>query len=72
MLTPFDDILERRHCERQVRLFGFLWHVPCGGTLEVRPSRLRPSCVYAVCERCGDVSWPPQIPKPAGLKEKTT
>jgi hypothetical protein len=61
--TLYDDILQRGRCKAHVRLFGFLWRVPCGGRIEVRPSRVRPNCAYSVCEKCGDVTWPPQIVK---------
>jgi hypothetical protein len=60
MTTLIDDILQKDRCRARIRFLGFLWRVECGGRIEIRPSRTRPNCAYAVCERCGDVTWPPQ------------
>ena len=57
-LRMYEDL--QRRCQARVRLFGFLWHVRCGGGLRERPSAIHVGRVYSVCQRCGDVTWPKQ------------
>lgn len=61
MATLFDDILQRGRCKAMVRLFGFLWRVRCGGKMQTRSSALHSNRDYSICQKCGDVTWPPRV-----------
>ena len=60
LTTKIGDTLQRGRCQARVRLFGFLWPVQCGGALAARHSVIHPRRNYSICERCGDVTWPPR------------